>query len=204
MRLRTRYVLLLSLACAGAQADTPSFEQGIARDPRSGRELYREQHWMRHAGGSIVARLVLYRCADGTTFARKRVDYASARFAPAFALEDARGDHREGLRRAGAPRAYARSGDGERSFAVSGEPLVADAGFDEFIRAHWDALTSGEAVPLAFVLPARGRVMAFRVRRQDRGEIDGRAVERFRLSLPGLLGLVAPHIDVAPCAASRA
>ena len=48
---------------------------------------------------------------------------------------------------------------------AGGEALVADAGFDEFVRQHWDALMAGEAVPLHFAVPSRLESLGFRIRR---------------------------------------
>lgn len=199
-----RSVLLL-LVIAGASgpvlADLRHVE-GEARDPASGNLLYTEQHWIRGSADAPLERRVLYRCPDGTAFARKRVDYRGHPTAPAFALEDVRAGHREGLRRDGggvqvwydgAPRPL-KAGDG---------PLVADAGFDAFVRARWDALVAGTPQPLAFVVPSFGRALGFRVRPAGRDTLDGAPVERFRLSLDGLLGAVAPSLDVAYDARTR-
>ncbi|MFN3389445.1 MAG: hypothetical protein ACK40O_10995, partial [Allosphingosinicella sp.] len=50
---------------------------------------------------------------------------------------------------------------------------------------------------LRFAIPARGQALAFRVRHQGRVDIDARPAELFRLRLGGMLGWIAPHIDVA-------
>ena len=38
---------------------------------------------------------------------------------------------------------------------------MVDAGFDHFIRKHWTALTSGEAVEFRFLAPTRGEAYGF-------------------------------------------
>ncbi len=172
--------------------------QGEARDPASGDLLYREQHLIRDAAGRPVERLVLYRCPGGAAFARKRVDYRSSPTAPEFALEDARRGYREGLRRDGG-RVLVWSGD-KSPRAIAGQDnaaLVADAGFDEFLRERWASLLDGRAQALAFVVPAFGRSLDFQVSSLGGGRLDGVAVERFRLRLDGLLGRVGPSMEVA-------
>lgn len=176
--------------------------QGQARDPASGRLLYREDHLVRGADDAPVERLVLYRCPDGTAFARKRVDYAASATAPAFSLTDARDGYREGMRRDGA-RTEVWSGDTRETLAAGGDALVADAGFDEFLRRRWDALQARRALPIRFVVPSFGKSMRFHVERLGAAEIDGTPVQNFRLELDGLLGLVAPDIDVAYDSATR-
>ena len=197
----------LVLACAtGARADVLRVEEGVARVPGGGATLYREQHWIRSAAGRPLERLVLYRCADGTAFARKRVDYRGSALAPAFALDDRRTGYREGLRRdADGPRVFVREGAHapESTRRLDAAALVADAGFDEFIRLHWAGLVAGQRLPLAFAVPARLRSLPFSLQKLGSATVAGEAAWVFRLRLDGLLGLVAPAIEVSYGQASR-
>jgi hypothetical protein len=200
---------LLALApvpAAAAAAATLSRQFARAQPPGGGALLYREQHLLRSLGGRPLERLVLYRCPDGRAFARKHVDYAASASAPAFALEDARFGYREGMARpATGVLLYVRerAGAAEKRTSLAVAPGVADAGFDEFVRAHWTALVAGETLSLRFAVPARGEAMDFRVRQVGAVQVDGVAAQRFRLRLEGLLGFVAPHIDVDYDARSR-
>lgn len=171
--------------------------RGEARAPEGGALLYVEDHLLRSNGEELSERLVLYRCADGTPFARKQVDYAENPLAPAFKLVDARLDYREGLRRE-ASRLHTFGGIGEPRETTLGAAgaLVADAGFDRFVSQNWLRLQAGEAVPLDFLVPSRGRSYGFRVRKVEDIEVDGAAASRVRLSLGGVFGLFAPPIDV--------
>jgi len=191
--------LLILLALPAMAGATLRFEEGVARDPDSNAVLYREQHWLRSAGDRPVERLVLYLCPDGRAFGRKQVDYRRSTSAPAFRFDDSRSGYVEGLRDARGPEVYFRPGVGapEKAMALPSKQLVADAGFDEFIRGQWPALLAGEAVPLDFALPARQESMDFTVRRVGDARIAGEAAWIFRLRLGGVLGWVAPHIDVA-------
>ncbi len=195
-----RLALSLLLAATPAWAGWQAYS-GRAHAPEDGRLLYVEQHLQRFDGASLRERWVIYRCPDGAPFARKRIDYTPSPIAPAFVLEDGRDGYREGLRwQDGDIELFVHdpAGEGERRarLAVAAE-LVADAGFDEFIRREWDRLLAGEAVALRFAIPARGQAFAFRVRHQGRVDIDARPAELFRLRLGGVLGWIAPHIDVA-------
>ncbi|WP_460457057.1 hypothetical protein [Arenimonas alkanexedens] len=178
-----------------------TFEEGVAREPGSERLLYREQHLIRRQDGEPTERLVIYRCGNGTAFARKRVDYRGSSVAPEFAFEDARLGYGEGLRRlTGIESVWVREGAGaaERSAPLKDDAgLVADAGFDEFIRDNWTPLVSGQSVPLRFAVPSRLQSLGFKVNRQGSAQFGGEAAETFRLRLGGLLGWIAPHIDVA-------
>ena len=191
----------LVLAALPAQAAL-TLEEGVARDPESRALLYREQHLIRRADGKPTERLVLYRCADGTAFARKRVDYRRSMQAPEFSFEDVRLGYAEGLRRTGGGHTvWVRDarGQSERSAALddAASRLVADAGFDEFIRSQWTTLVSGQSVPLRFAVPSRLQTLGFKVDRQGPQTLGREPAETFRLKLGGVLGWVAPHIDVA-------
>jgi hypothetical protein len=194
-------------ARAADAADTVlTVQDAQARALSGGSLLYREQHLLRSRAGLPLERLVLYRCPGGAAFARKRVDYDVSASAPAFALEDARSGYREGLRRSAAgDELYFRedAGANEQRAPLPTRAQVADAGFDEFVRAHWTALLADESLPLRFAVPARLRTMDFRVRQAGRVQVDGVPALLFRLRLDGLLGFVAPHIDVAYDARSR-
>ena len=192
-------IALLTLLAAPAAWASLSFEEGLAREPGSDRLLYREQHLVRRQDGRLLERLVLYRCPDGTAFARKRVDYRASAQAPAFSLEDARDGYGEGLRRGdGAGTVWVREDGAERSAPLADKPrLVADAGFDEFIRRNWQPLLAGESVPLHFAVPARLESLGFKVSHLGATQFGSEPAERFRLRLGGWLGWIAPHIDVA-------
>jgi hypothetical protein len=206
---RWRVVALLA-ALAGLVATAPrvalaaappllQFIEGVARAPGDGRLLYRELHWTRHEGARLVERLVLYRCAAGNAFARKHLDYRGSAIAPTFTLEDARTGYREGLRRGAGAALFVRRGAGEpeRSAPLRAASAVVDAGFDEFVRARWDALATGRAVPIEFALPARLRSYRFDLSRVGAEQIAGEPAWRFRLRLKGVLGWIVPEVDVA-------
>ena len=194
------------LAGPQAAANALRYEEGEARAPEGGAALYREQHWIRLGPAGPVERLVLYRCADGTAFARKRVDYRGSAQAPAFALEDRRSGYLEGLRRGPqAASVFVRDGHDAReaSRPVETARLVADAGFDEFIRARWSSLVAGQRLPIEFAVPARLRSLPFSVERVGSAKVAGELAWVFRLRLDGLLGLVAPRIEVSYGQASQ-
>lgn len=196
--------LQLGAALAVGLAALPVFaayreEVGLAADLESGQALYREQHLLRAApDGGLLERLVVYRCVDGTPFARKRVDYRGAPAAPAFQFEDARSGYREGVSRTGnAAIVFVDRPDGEPQRApLPGGNLVADAGFDQWVRREWPRLTAGESVPMAFLVPSRLTSYDFKVYEVEGDGSDTAGDRRFRLRLGGLLGWFAPHIDV--------
>lgn len=195
------WVLLLAVIAASGQArgSVLRLQEGIARNPQSTAEMFREQHFVRSAGDRAIERLVIYRCPDGTAFGRKRIDYRDSALAPAFFLEDLRSGYREGLRRDATPALFFRP-DGktaERSAPLASTGLVADAGFDEFVRLHWSRLVTGEKVPLEFAVPSRLRSLPFSVSRAGETVLLGEKAWVFALKLDGLLGWLVPAIEVS-------
>jgi hypothetical protein len=175
------------------------FEEGIARDPDSKKSMYIEQHWIRSNGETPVERLVLYRCTDGTAFARKRVNYQNNLQAPAFEFTDGRKKVSEGLRYAAAGPALWFRGAGvstEKVAALSNANLVADAGFDEFIRLNWTNLRAGKEIPLNFAVPTRLKAYKFNLKQIGESQFAGKAAVTFELKIAGLLSLIADPIQV--------
>jgi hypothetical protein len=170
--------------------------------------LYGERHVLWYREGRIAERAVLYTCRDGSAFARKVVTYTTP-LVPDFLFEDASNGMREGIQAGtppGARRVFyrERSGDPEKSAPlprVAG--LVADAGFDEFVRSQWDTLVSGKALELRFLLPSRLDTYSFQVQRLRQVTLQGTPTEVFRLRLSGLWGWFLPGIDVYYRASDR-
>jgi hypothetical protein len=126
--------------------------------------------------------------------------------APNFLLEDASDGMREGLREsngdatspAGRTVFYReRGGETEKSRPVPViEGLVADAGFDEFVRTHWDAPVRGQRLEIRFLLPSRLEDYGFQIGRLRTERIEGDSTEVFRLRLSGIVGWLLSDIDV--------
>lgn len=176
------------------------FERAEARDPSNQRKLYSEEHYLRYEAGELADRVVLYRCADGRAFARKQLDYRRSVQMPEFAFTDARSGFREGMRwRDGGPELWVQrpgASSEQRRGLRSQTRQVADAGFDEFIRLKWPKLLAGRSVPLSFMVPSRLQSYDFNLTRVGAATVKGEAGQTFRLKLGGVLGWVAPAVDV--------
>lgn len=198
---------LLSALCASClfastvSAADRSFT-GYARSLDGHALLYVESHAISASGTAGETRVVLYRCAAGAApFARKDLDYAANRIAPAFAFEDARSGFAEGLQRTTRglevfERAGADARLGTEVLPRAGA-LVADAGFDEFVLARWDSLEQGASAEVPFLVPSRLDSVDFKVRKVADTVIEGEAANVFRLSVAGPLGWFVPDIDVS-------
>lgn len=180
---------------------------GTAIARRTDQFLYREDHMVQYRDGKVIDAVVLYTCRDGSPFARKTLSYVD-RLSPDFTLEDASNGMREGVRSAGNTREvfFRDGGTGRerRSAMPQVAGLVADSGFDEFVRMNWASLVAGHALKMHFLIPSRLDDMGFWVEHVGSDQIEGQRVEIFRLKLSGWMGLIAPSIDVYYGAANHA
>lgn len=183
---------------AGAPEPLSRFE-GTARSATNGRVLYRELHFVRRLDARVVKRTVFYTCDDGRPFARKDLDYADP-LIPDLDMTDARAGTRTTVLRDGSEHVItntATSGKAPRVFRFSAEKdLVVDAGFNELLLRRWDALVSGQEVTFRIVLLGSGSIHTLKARSVGRTIIAGEEREHFQVALGGLLGLIAPAIDV--------
>lgn len=170
--------------------------------------LYRESHFVERADDGSGTRLVLYRCPDGRPFAVKRIRYTAATaLAPDFELVDARLGYREGVRTVDGRRevfVQPAPDAGERRAPLPAETgVVADAGFDDFVRAHWATLQDGAAVRFAFLVPSDREALGFKVRKDREETVYGEPASVIRLSFGAWFGFILPHLDVTYANARR-
>jgi hypothetical protein len=190
---------LVSLTCAAAEADRFLGYSGTATARHSDKFLYGERHVLRYRGERLVERVVIYTCKSGAPFARKTVSYVD-NLAPDFLLDDVSNGMREGLRTTGDLREVFFRGDRSDTETAKALPrgvaLVADTGFDEFVRTNWQKLMQGKPLEMHFLVPSRLADVTFQVQHLRNESVDGIPAELFRLNLSGMLGWVLPAIDV--------
>ena len=188
----------ITVTARGSADDYVSYS-GIASALNTHQFVYGEKDVLVDRAGQAFERVVLYTCRNGAPFARKTVSYVD-RWAPNFVLEDASTGLLEGLRQEYGGRAVyfrAAAGLAERSAALPNIPgLVVDAGFDEFVRANWQRLTTGQSLTMHFLIPSRLSDMPFRIEQLRADHIDGEPVDVFRLRLGGVFGRFLTGIDV--------
>jgi hypothetical protein len=184
---------------ASAQTGYTGYE-GNAFELSSGKMLYKETHYILTREGQVRERVVLYRCPNNAAFGRKLLRLPSNPLLPDFSFNDARTGHQEGMQE--------KAGKREISFRLASKKslksesiketaaMVADAGFDEFIRKNWAALKSGKSVPLDFVVPSQLDYLGFKVKFLRTVTLDNKAASVFKLAPSGFLSLFTSGIDV--------
>lgn len=195
----------VAAAAAPTPADGIRYVEAKALAP-DGHAMYLESHWTYSDHGN-PSRLVLYRCPDGKPFARKTLADDGNAQAPDFELEDARSGYREGVRRAGNQRIVfvkrdANSAEHTATLKTSPMPVI-DAGFDAYIRNHWDTLGTNGSESLPFLVPSRLSALNLSVKREADTHISGREARQYRLGLDSFISFALPHLSVAYDARTR-
>lgn len=194
IQLITLSLLALAVSASGSlHAQTRAYV-GEART-LEGKGIYEEHHLVRFSGEKPAERLVTYRCPDGQAFARKHVEYGTPLFAPTFRLEDQRFGYVEGFANGAAFVQAGKAADEKREAIDAGANLVVDAGFDEFVRQHWDELQAGESVSLEFLVPSRLSAYKFKLRKVRSETMFDQPASVFELAVSGMLGWFADPLE---------
>lgn len=136
--------------------------------------LYREEHRLLLQAGKPVRRQVNYYSAEGELIASKKNWYRSSPTQPDFILTDFRTDYREEAKSTETSNTntltliLTENQETEQTQLTEFDyELVIDAGFDDFIRQHWDALQAGKTIPFSFASVARQTSVNFEVEAQN-------------------------------------
>ncbi|MGH8230702.1 MAG: hypothetical protein ACRESY_02655 [Steroidobacteraceae bacterium] len=185
-----------------AAAWAVEFYQGYAYADAGERLVYRESHWLYSRSG-VAQRLVIYSCPDGAAFVRKHVDSGPGDTTPDVDLIDGRGGYREGVRSLNGQREVFAQANAQAPMRQALLPTpapanaVIDAGFDAFVREHWQALSGAGISPVPFLVPSQLHYLNFSARMLRDEHLTDADVRWFRLSLASWYGFALPHIDVA-------
>ena len=189
-------VLVASLVLPASGSTVAADLVGDAYD-RSGQLRYREYHEFDSAPRPKQS--TVYRDPDGREIGRMEALYSADPFAPAYRMVDHRHDSEEIVRREGdVVHVEHRLGDKRRTKALrldAARPLVVGPGFNDFIKANWDALLEGRTLVCDFVIPSRLQLVSFRIRHTPGDQSDNG--HRFTVSADNvLLRLLAPELTV--------
>ena len=180
-----------------AYASVQSYE-GYAYAAGDDKLLYRESHWLYTAEG-VGQQLIVYRCANGEPFARKRVNTGSGAATPDFEMLDARSGYREGSRtRVGHREVFvqvdARAPERRASVSLRDNTVI-DAGIDAFVSTHWNSLSETGISPLPFLVPSQLGYVDFSARKLREERMEEHDVRWFRFSLASWYAFAAPHLE---------
>ena len=140
---------------------------GDAFDIKNKTLLYQEVHC---GTEDDLAHEVFYRDADGELLAQKILSYKTSQFAPSFVQQNLHTDETISVQyennkvTMSVQNLPTKNTEKSNSETVNPDlPLVIDAGFDVFVRQHWDSLVSGDRKWFRFPVASRSSLIAFRV-----------------------------------------
>ncbi|WP_303289579.1 hypothetical protein [Marinobacter sp. SS5-14b] len=202
--IRNLYRLTLLLCATAPTYAADRFEfQGIARDLDGDTVLYQEMH--RVSGicteGSFrpLAHDVEYQNeSNSNSFANKTLNYEGSPIRPSLDFQQP--DFNEQLQitypePTSLEILWQPPEDKRKVFTVSfDEGLVVDAGFDHFVRTHWQAVTAGESVEFRFLAPTRGDHYGFVLEPAPKSKLNADIVVQIRPTSLVLRFLVDPII----------
>jgi hypothetical protein len=174
--------------------------EGLAYELNSGKMLYKETHYIKFVKSVVAERVVIYRCPNNEPFGRKVLVMNKSPLIPEFSFNDSRTGHAEGLKMDGAKLAISFRQNGKKSLKTEKidvtAAMVADAGFDEFIRLNWTSLRAGTSAPLNFIVPSQLDYLGFKVKYLRAVMLDQKPASVFKLAPSGVLSLFTSGLDV--------
>lgn len=141
---------------------------GEARDIKTDELLYREVYCV---NGNPDEREVIYRNTEDRLIALKVLDYSSGLATPSFVQHNLYSSEviEVGLASGSVTMAVldmetAEPKKTKSTLADEKLPVVIDAGFDEFIRMHWDSMLAGDKKRFQFPFADRARLLELRIK----------------------------------------
>lgn len=205
--LRQGVVVITSLLWQPGYADTGEnnlWAIGTAWTPDKSDVLYREYHFAEDPNLDLTTR-VEYRRPDGSVFAEKTIDYSRSLTAPEIQHIDLRNTARINTEfledaRSAMIKVGFQAHDSNRyreELLTYRDSVVVDAGFDPFVRKHWEQLTSGESVGAAMLVPSRLDTVRISLSKTDSDRCDEASVEIhcFVVRPAGMLRAVGWFVD---------
>ncbi len=164
-----RFVILLLLVSSPLWAQNYQVT-GKARSV-DGETLYYTETYQfeRNEAGDVVAGEVSYQTPDGEEFATKTIKATKFTGQPDILFTDLRAKETTEVNSDGQELRLNRRVEGKKtkqktlSFPRKTQ-VVVDAGFDEFVRQHWQALLDGKTVKMAFFPIDRSSLVDFNVK----------------------------------------
>ena len=142
---------------------------GNAYDADSGRLLYQEQHYLSTDNPTVSARVEYINSAE-EVMVLKTLDFSRSLYTPIIEQRDLRRSTNIFTRYtpSGIEVGYRNDDKPLRwnSLALN-DRLIIDAGFDPYVRRHWNALQAGDAIRAEFLVPARLDTVNISIRATD-------------------------------------
>lgn len=151
--------------------------RGYAFVPGTSKHIYTEEHFDHFREGKLVQTTTRYLNPDNELIARRTLDYTASLYAPDFKTEDLRTGYVEGAERMADGkiklffRENAEADLEERKMTVP-KPCVVDGGFNNFIKDHWEAMSSDSVLRIHFTVSSALDYYTLRIRKVSESETE--------------------------------
>ncbi|MBC53375.1 MAG: hypothetical protein CMQ34_06005 [Gammaproteobacteria bacterium] len=197
-------IVLGMTAATGAGAEAKPWAIGTAWSTDQSQVLYREVHFAEDPDLDLTTR-VEYRRDNDEVFAEKDIDYSVSRTAPAIFQVDHRNNARIITRHPNPEpgpvvelevRPFDSDNVQTDTFDYE-DGMIIDAGFDPFVRQHWERLTDGRRLTTEFLVPARMDTVRISISKTDNADCNFPAQDLhcFVIKPAGLLRVVSWFVD---------
>ncbi len=200
----SRWVILWGLCLLSGPTAAATFEfHGTAESLETKSELYEERHQVTgictDAGFEPFKHTVTYHEGpDDRRFAVKTLEYGQHPSRPSVVFRQPDFDETLEIRYPQLKQLtidWQPPAENRKQFQVSFDHhLVVDAGFDQFVRANWQAVIAGESLPFRFLAPTRGDHYGFVLEPAPKENINAEVVVQIRPTSLVLRFLVDPII----------
>ena len=177
---KTVFLLYLSLTLFPVFADDSLTRVGYAYDRDTNQLLYTESHHETYRDDTVLYSRVVYKDFEENIIAQKTADFTYNQFMPEFSLENLITGHKEKTRYV--EKKYevifnaSEAKTEKESLIKFKDDSISDAGFDNFIIAHWDQLIAGKKFKREFLVPSMLDFMNFRIYQEAIVNKDGQAL----------------------------
>lgn len=194
-----KVLLIASIGLVASPLHAQPWVIGNAVSVNNGELLYRELHY-RIDTSALISERVEYVSPSGELLVRKTLDGSRSLITPNVEQNDLRTGTQFAINDAGDSlnTRYQRGGETSATKRIEkGDRLVVDAGFDPYVRAHWEALKAGDAIRAEFFVPARLDTVGISIRKTDAEQCAAITAEVLCLVVrpAGFLRLVGWFVD---------
>lgn len=194
----------LTLLCLLAMSPAHALDQtvrfyGYAFDLKTDRYLYTEVHEQKIVADKWVSGLISYFAPDGKKLGAKTLDFSVDAFVPLYDYRLPGLGYREGITHIGSSVELTKADKGRDPKTASvpkKDPITADSGFHNFLRANFAELMARKTVAFTFIAAGNLDSYKFRAKRIEDTHFEGKKAVRFLVEANSLLRMVAPNLTV--------
>jgi hypothetical protein len=196
-----KYLILFTIAFFHPLFSESNNYSGKAYDIKTKQLQYSDHHSENISSSKHISSSIVYRDSSNKVFAKKEISFQKNSSLPDFKLVDLRDGYEEGgeLKNNTYVLHFRKNSNSEpqqKILPIEGR-MVADGGFDPFIKIHWNALLKGDKIKFKFVAPSQLDQFDFIVYKTKEENRNDRPTMILKMNMDNfLLKMVIPPITI--------